>query len=56
MALAWALNNPAMTSLCIGASRPAQILDNLKALENMEFSQEELARIQAIVGDMPPFY
>lgn len=56
MALAWALHNPAMTSVCIGASRPAQILDNLKALDNLEFSAEELKRIMEIVGEMPPFY
>ena len=45
-----------MTSVCIGASRPAQILDNLKALDNLEFSAEELKRIMEIVGEMPPFY
>lgn len=56
MALAWALNNPAITSLCIGASRPAQILDNIKALDNLTFSEEELTRIMRIVGEMPPFY
>ena len=56
MALAWALNNPAITSLCIGASRPAQILDNIKALDNLTFSEEELTRIMKIVGEMPPFY
>ena len=48
MALAWQLRDPQVTSVLIGASRPQQILDNLKALENCEFTDEELARIDQI--------
>ncbi|WP_418232192.1 aldo/keto reductase [Butyricicoccus sp.] len=55
MALAWNLHNPAMTSVCIGASRPQQILDNLGALKNLEFSDEELTRINGLLRDVPPF-
>lgn len=56
MALAWVLNNPALTSVCIGASRSQQILENLQVLKHLDFTGEELARIQEIVGDVPPFF
>ena len=49
MALAWNLRNPQMTSLIIGASKVSQIEENLKARENMEFTQEELDQIDAIL-------
>ena len=45
MALAWILKDSDITSVLIGASRPAQILDNIKALENTHFSKEELEEI-----------
>ncbi len=48
MALAWILQNPAITSVLTGASRPSQILDNVKAVENLTFTSEELAEIDAI--------
>lgn len=48
MALAWVLRDGAVTSVLVGASKPSQILDNLKALKNTGFSQEELDQIQAI--------
>lgn len=48
MALAWQLRDPQITSVLIGASRPQQILDNLKALENCSFTDEELARIDQV--------
>lgn len=50
MALAWVLKDGAVTSVLIGASKPSQILDNLKALENTSFTTEELARIDAASG------
>lgn len=49
MALAWNLRNPQMTSLIIGASKVQQIEENLKAQENMQFSQEELEEIDKIL-------
>lgn len=49
MALAWVLNNEAVTSALIGASRPEQIEDSVSALNNREFSEQELARIDAIL-------
>lgn len=49
MALAWILRDGDITSVLIGASRPAQILDNIGMLENTEFSQEERKRIDEIL-------
>ena len=48
MALAWLLSDRRVTSVIIGASSTAQIADNLRALENTAFSDEELARINAL--------
>ncbi len=45
MALSWLLFHDEVTSVLIGASKPAQILDNIKAAENTDFSQEELDEI-----------
>lgn len=50
MALAWCLRLPAITSALIGASRPAQITDCVKSLDNLTFSEDELNRIEAILG------
>lgn len=48
MALAWVLKDGVITSALVGASKSAQILDNIKALENTNFTQEELSLIDAI--------
>jgi L-glyceraldehyde 3-phosphate reductase len=45
LALAWALRDPRMTSLVIGASRVSQLQENLAALDNLAFTDEELKRI-----------
>ena len=45
MALAWVLRDGAVTSALIGASKSGQILDNVKALDNTQFSEEELKLI-----------
>lgn len=50
MALAWVLRKPTVTSALIGASRVEQIEENVGALDNLVFSEEELASIDAIVG------
>ncbi len=50
MALAWLLHDGIITSVLIGASRPSQILDNIKATENITFTADELASIDKIVG------
>lgn len=48
MALAWVLKDGLVTSVLIGASRPQQILDNIKAIQNTTFSKEELLKIDDI--------
>ncbi len=48
MALAWVLRLPEMTSALIGASKVSQIEENVKALENLAFSAEELSEIERI--------
>lgn len=48
MALAWLLKDDYVTSVLIGASKPAQILDNIKATENTVFSEEELKAIDSL--------
>ena len=48
MALSWVLRDGIVTSVLIGASKPSQILDNIKALENTAFSDEEQATIDQI--------
>jgi L-glyceraldehyde 3-phosphate reductase len=49
MALAWVLRNPVVTSALFGASRPEQVRAAVGALQNLEFSIEELAAIDAIL-------
>lgn len=48
MALAWVLRDGKVTSALIGASRVSQIEENVAALQNLEFTSEELAKIDAI--------
>lgn len=50
MALAWTLRDPRVTSVLIGASRVTQLEDNLAALNRLDFSADELAQIDAILG------
>jgi len=45
MALAWVLRSPVVTSALIGASSVAQLDENLDALNDLDFSADELARI-----------
>lgn len=49
MALAWVLRGDRVTSALIGASKVSQIEDNVAALSNLEFSQEELTKIDEIL-------
>jgi L-glyceraldehyde 3-phosphate reductase len=49
MALAWVLRQPCMTSALIGASRVAQIEQNVAALAKLNFSDDELKQIEAIL-------
>ncbi|ALC92203.1 L-glyceraldehyde 3-phosphate reductase [Bacillus sp. FJAT-18017] len=49
MALAWVLRDGRITSALIGASKVSQLEENVKALRNLKFSQEELNRIESIL-------
>jgi len=49
MAIAWTLRKPAVTSSLIGASSVQQLEDNLAALNNLTFSDDELEQIESIL-------
>jgi L-glyceraldehyde 3-phosphate reductase len=49
MALAWLLKDKRVTSVLIGASRTAQLLDSLDCLKNLEFTTDELTDIETIL-------
>ena len=50
MALRWNLRGGKLTSVLIGASRPSQIVENVKALDAPEFTEEELKKIDEILA------
>ncbi len=50
LSLAWVLRNPAITSALIGASKVAQIDENVAARRNLAFAPAELAQIDAILA------
>ncbi|OHB53412.1 MAG: L-glyceraldehyde 3-phosphate reductase [Planctomycetes bacterium GWF2_42_9] len=49
MALAWVLRDKRVTSALIGASRAEQIEENVKALDNLHFTKDELSKIDKIL-------
>lgn len=50
MAIAWLLKDPGITSVLMGVSSEKQLLDNLSSLDNLEFSGEEIEKIEGILG------
>lgn len=50
MALKWVIKDDDVTSVLVGASKPQQILENLKIMEGAGFSEEELRMIDEVVG------
>ncbi|KHF38979.1 L-glyceraldehyde 3-phosphate reductase [Halalkalibacter okhensis] len=52
MALAWVLREGRITTALIGASRVSQIEENVKALDNLVFTSEELDRMEAILNSI----
>lgn len=48
MALSWVLRDGIVTSVLVGASRPEQVLDDIRAIHNLEFSKEELDKIDSV--------
>ena len=49
MAIVWVLRLPIVTSALIGASSPAQLEQNVKALDHLDFSKPELAEIDQVL-------
>ena len=50
MAVAWLLKDQRVTSVLVGVSKVSQLKDNIDALNNLEFSQEELQKIDSILN------
>jgi len=46
--LAWCFHNPQVNSVIVGTSSVEQLQDNIDALKNIHFTEEELCRISAI--------
>jgi L-glyceraldehyde 3-phosphate reductase len=51
MAIAWVLRLPAVTSALVGTSRPQQVDDCVNALNNLDFTTEELDIIETILRE-----
>jgi len=51
MALAWVLREGGITTALIGASKPSQVTDCARAVENLEFSPEELKEIDTYANE-----
>ena len=49
MACAWNLRGGRLTTVLLGASRPAQIIENAAAISNLDFTQDELDAIENIL-------
>ncbi|KAF1304981.1 MULTISPECIES: aldo/keto reductase [Enterococcus] len=52
MALAWNLQQKTVTSVLVGASRLSQLQDNVKALDHLAFTPDELATIDQLLKEM----
>jgi L-glyceraldehyde 3-phosphate reductase len=53
MALSWVLRDPRITSVVVGASSVHQLEDNIAAIEQLEFTSEELTAIDTVAIDDP---
>ncbi|MDE6579827.1 MAG: aldo/keto reductase, partial [Ruminiclostridium sp.] len=53
MALSWVLNNKAVTTVLIGASRPEQIAENVQAANAPDLTEEEIREIEAVLNNKP---
>ena len=49
MALSWVLRGGKVTTVLVGASRPEQLAENAEAVKNLDFSPDELDRIEKIL-------
>lgn len=54
LAIAWCLKNPDVSTVITGASRPEQVVENMKALDDVKFLTDEImARLETIVANRP---
>lgn len=54
LALAWVAKNPNTSTVILGASKPEQVVDNLKALDVIpKLTPEIMDRIEAILANQP---
>jgi L-glyceraldehyde 3-phosphate reductase len=53
LAVSWALRDPRMTSVVVGASSAAQLEDTVAAADRTQFDADELAAIDALAKDDP---
>ena len=51
MALSWILRDKRITSVLVGASRPEQLADSIKCLDQLSFSEDELRAIDHVLSD-----
>jgi len=51
MALSWILRDERITSVLVGASKPEQLADSLKCLDNIHFTETELNQINQILSN-----
>ena len=49
MALSWVLRNKAVATVLIGASRPAQIVENVECINKLDFTDEEIKEIENVL-------
>jgi L-glyceraldehyde 3-phosphate reductase len=49
MAIAWLLKDQRITTVLVGVSKPEQLAENIEAIKNLSFSEEELAKIESIL-------
>lgn len=50
MAIAWLLKDKRITTVLVGVSRPSQLIDNVGALDRIDFSADEIAKIESILA------
>jgi aryl-alcohol dehydrogenase-like predicted oxidoreductase len=54
LALAWCLKNPVVSSVITGASRPEQVVENMKAMNMIDaLTPEIMGRIEQVLGNKP---
>ncbi len=54
LALAWCLKNPNVSTVITGASRPQQVVENLKAMDVVErLADDVMERIETILDNRP---